>query len=108
LHHLLQFRGVEDLARARRPPHFFRQRERRAAVAVGHADQRLTRLGIERELPAFDRLGAGEELLDRVGVERLEHQHARPRQHRRNQLEGWVLRGGADQDDRAVLHDRQE
>jgi hypothetical protein len=34
LHHLLQGGGVEDLARARRPPYFLRQREGSASVAV--------------------------------------------------------------------------
>jgi hypothetical protein len=66
----------------------------------------LARLGVERQFPAFNRLGAGEELLDGIGVERLEHQDPRPREQRRDQLEGWILRGGADQHDGAVFHDR--
>ena len=57
---------------------------------------------------AFDRLGARQQLLDRRGVERLEHQHARAREQRRVQLERRVFGGGADQHDGAVLHHRQE
>ena len=40
------------------------------------------RLGVERQRLAFDLLGARQQLLDRLGVERLEHQHARARQQR--------------------------
>ena len=108
LHHLLQFRGVEDLARACRPPHLLGQRERGAAVAVRHPDERCARLVVERQRLAFDRLGAREQLLDRGGIERLEHQHARARQQRRDQLEGRIFGGRADQHDGAVLHHRQE
>ena len=108
LHDLLQFRRVEDLALARRAPDFFGQRERGAAVAVGHADERRARVGVERQRVALDLLGAREQLLDRRGIERLEHQHARARQQRRVQLERRVFGGGADQHDGAVLHHRQE
>src|SRR5262249_30200242 len=79
LRHLLQFRRVECLALARRSPHLLGERERRAAVAVGHADQGLARLGIEGKLLAFDPLGAGDELLERIGVERLGHPLTRAR-----------------------------
>ena len=41
-------------------------------------------------------------------VERLEHQNARARQHRRIQLKGRIFGGRADQHDGAVLHHRQE
>ena len=108
LHHLLQFRRIEDFAGPCRPPHFFRQRERGAAVAVGHADQRLARLGIERKRLAFDRLGAREQPLERIRSERLEHQDAGPRQQRRDQLERRIFGGGANEHDGAVLHHRQE
>ena len=53
-------------------------------------------------------LGAVEQLGQAVLAERMEDQHAGPRQKRRIELEGRVLGGGADQDDGAVLHDRQE
>ena len=43
-----------------------------------------------------------------AGIERFEHQHARARQQRRVQLERRVLGGGADQNDGAVFHHRQE
>ena len=63
---------------------------------------------VERQRAPLDRLGAGEQLLQRLPVERPEDQHARARQKRRVQLERRVLGGGADQRDGAVLHDRQE
>ena len=66
------------------------------------------RVVVERQLAALDLLGAREQLLDRVRIERLEHQHARARQQRGVQLERRVLGGGADQHDGAVLHHRQE
>ena len=42
------------------------------------------------------------------GVERLENQHARARQQRRDQLEGRIFGRGADQNDGAVLDHRQK
>ncbi len=108
LHHLLQFRSIKDLASARRAPNLLGKRECRAAVAVGHADQRLAGLGVERKLSPFDRFRAGKQVLERRRIERLEHQHARAREERRDQLEGRILGRGANEDDRAVFHDRQE
>ena len=54
------------------------------------------------------RLRAGEQLLDRLVVERLEHQHTGPRQQWRVQLERRVLGRRANEHDGAVLHHRQE
>ena len=108
LHHLLDFGGIEGLAGAGGAPDFLGERERGTAVAVGHADERRARVGIERQRLAFDRLGARQQLLDRSRVERFEHQHAGARKQRRIQLERWILGGGADQHDGAVLHHRQE
>ena len=65
LHDLLQGGDVEDLAGAGGAPNLFGERERGAAVAVGHADQRSARLVIERQLLAFDRFGALQQLFDR-------------------------------------------
>ena len=48
LHHFLQGGGIKGLAVPCSAPHFFRQRQRRAAVAVRHADQRRTGVGIQR------------------------------------------------------------
>ena len=61
---------IEDLARPRRAPDFLGQRQRRAAVAVGHADERGARAFVERQRPRPRRLGAREKLLDRLRVER--------------------------------------
>ena len=108
LHHLLQLRGVEGLARARSTPDLLGERERRAAVAVRHAHQRGARIFVERQRLPLDRLRPLEQLLDRRRIERLEHQHAGARQERRVELEGRVLGGGANQHDGAVLHHRQE
>ena len=52
--------------------------------------------------------GAREKLLDRLGIERAEHQHAGARQQRRIQFEGRIFGGGADQHDGAVFHHRQK
>ena len=108
LHDLLQLRGVEGLVLAGGAPDFLRQRERGAAVAVGHADELRARFRVERQRLAFDLFGARQQLLDRGGIERFEHQHAGARQQRRVELEARVLGGGADQHDGAVLHHRQE
>src|SRR5262249_56977329 len=48
------------------------------------------------------------QLLERSVVEPTEHQHRRTRQKCGVQLERRVVGGGADQDDGAVLHMRQE
>ncbi len=108
LHHRDQPGRVERLAVARRAPDFFGQRQRGAAVAVGHLDQRRARRRVERQRLADGRFGPRDQLLDRRRVERLEHQHARPRQQRRVELERRVLGRRADQGDRAVLHHRQK
>ena len=71
LHDLLQFGGVEDFILARRAPNFLGQRERGAAIAVGHAHQRGARFHIERKLAALDVLGAREQLFDRLRIERI-------------------------------------
>ena len=65
LQDVLQLLGVEDLAFARGAPDFFGERQRGAAVAVGHPHQHGARLGIERQLPALDLFGMGEQLFDR-------------------------------------------
>ncbi len=57
---------------ARGAPDFLGQRQRGAAVAVGHADQRRARLGIERQRLALDLFGARQQLLDRRLIERPE------------------------------------
>ncbi len=54
----LQPDRIEHLALARGAPDFFRQCQRGAAIAIGHPDQRGAGLVIERQLAAFDLLGA--------------------------------------------------
>ena len=93
---------------AGRAPDLFGKRERGAAIAVGHADKRGARVLVERQRLAFDRFGAFEELFQRGAVERPEHQHARAREQRRDQLERGVLGCGADEHDGAVLDHGQE
>ena len=100
--------GVEDLAGLGGAPDFLGQRQRRAAVAVGHAQQHRPRLLVERQRPALGLLGARQQLLEALLAKRMERQHPRARQKRGVELEGRVLGGRADQDDGAVLHDRQE
>ena len=56
----------------------------------------------------FHRLGTGEQLFHRRLIKRLEHQHTRARQQRRDQLERRVLGRRADQHDGAVFHDWQK
>jgi len=101
-------RAGEPLAAAPRPPYFFCERQHRPAVAVGHAQQRRPCAGIERQFLALDRLRPVEDLGERLLVERLEHQHPRPRQQRRVELERRVLGSGADQNYRAVFDVGQE
>ena len=108
LQDLLQLHGIEDLAPARGAPDLFGQRQRGAAVAVGHPHQHGAGLGIERQLSALDCLGMDEQLFDRRRIERMKHQHARPRQQRRVELERRIFGGGADQHHGAVFHDRAE
>ena len=93
----------------------FRQRkdllghvEHIAAVAIGHRTQRGTRLGIERQSAADLGFGARQQLLQRRIVEPAQHQHLAARQQRAVQREGRVLGGGADQRDRAGLHNWQK
>ena len=80
----------------------------RAAVAVRHLDQGFARIVIERQLFAFGLFGALHQRPQRLLIERFENQHARARQKRRVQLEGRVLRRGADERHGAVFHDRQK
>ena len=68
----------------------------------------MPRLSVQREIFAFDRLSAGEKLLERFRIEPLEHHDARAREKRRDQLEGGILRRGADKNNGAVFHDWKE
>ena len=108
LHDLLQLGGVKNFAFAGGTPDFLGKRQRGAAVAVGHADERGACVVVERQLAALDLLGARKQFLDRFRIEGFEHQHTRAREQRRVELERRVFGGGADQHDGAVLHHRQE
>ncbi len=108
LHDALQPFGVEHLAGLCRAPNLLGQRQRRAAVAISHAQEHRPRLLVERQRHAFGLLGARQQLFEAFFAERVEHQHPRAREKRGVELEGRVLGGRADQDDRAVLHDGQK
>ena len=108
LQDLLQLLDIEHFAGARRAPHLFGQRQRGAAIAIGHPHQRGARFVIERQRSALDGFGAGIELFHRGDVERVKHQHPRARQERRVQLKRRVFGGGADQHHGAVFHHRQK
>ena len=108
LQDLLQLRGVEDLVLARGAPDLFGERQRGAAIAIGHPHQHRARLRIERQLPALDLFGMRVKLFDRGSIERMKHQHARARQQRGVEFEGRIFGGGADQHHGAVFHHGQE
>ena len=57
LQDLLQLRGVEDFVLARGAPDLFGERQRGAAVAIGHPHQHGARFRIERQFPALDLFG---------------------------------------------------
>ena len=82
--------------------------EQEAAVAVGAGDQRVARLLGDRKGTAFDRLGALDQLVERVVIEPAEDQHLAARQQRGVELEARVLGRRADQRDGAVLDIGQE
>ena len=86
LHHLLQFRSIKDLARSRRAPNLFGERERRPAVPVSHPDERLPSLRVQGQLPALDRFGTREQSRERNFIKRPENKHAGARKERCDQL----------------------
>jgi hypothetical protein len=108
LQDFLQLRGVEDFALARGAPHLFGQRQRGAAVAIGHPHQDGARFRIERQSPPLDLLGMRVEFFDRARIERMKHQDTCARQKRGIEFERWVFGGGADQHHGAVFHHGQK
>ena len=105
----LQRRGIEDLvaraprARSPRQASVRRGRRHRPCAAARRAPRHRAAASCSRSSSA-----RASKFLDRRRIERLENQDARPRQQRRDQFERRILGRGADQDDRAVLHDRQK
>lgn len=79
-----------------------------AAVAVGHGDQGVAGVVVQGQSVAGEVLGAVEERGQRGFVEALEDEDLGPGQEGAVEFEAGVLRGGADQDDRAVLDVGQE
>ncbi len=79
-----------------------------AAVAVGHGAQGGAAVGCYRQGPAGVLLGADQETVEGRVVQSAQDHDLAARQDRGVQLEGRVLGGGPDQDDRAVLHIRKE
>ena len=59
LQDILQLPGIENLIRPRSAPNLFDERQRSAAIAIGHAHQYGARLIVERQLLAFDLFGTG-------------------------------------------------
>src|SRR4051812_38495750 len=65
--------------------------EEEAAVAVGARNQRLARIGSDRQRTLFDRLGTTDEFTQRFMVEATEDQNLAPRQQRGVDLEARIL-----------------
>lgn len=82
--------------------------EQETAVAVRARHQRVARLGCQRKGTFHQRLGAVEQLGERLMVEPVQDQHLCAAQQRGVELERGVLRRGADQRDRPVLDIGQE
>ena len=82
--------------------------DRRAPVAVGHADQGFARILVERQRPLLLLLGAQQQILDRLLAETIEDEHRGAREHGAVELEGRIFRRRTDEGDRAVFHMRQE
>ncbi len=96
---------IEDLTRTGGAPDLFGERQGSAAIAVGHADEAGTGIGIERQRLALPRLGAFQKRLDAVFVMGLEGQHPGAGQKGGIELEGWILRRRPDEDHGSVFHD---
>ena len=84
------------------------QADQVAAVAVGHGEQRLPPLLVDRQLLGQHLLDPRQQDGQRRVIEAAQHQDLAARQERAVQLERRVLRRGADQGDRAVLDIGQE
>ena len=79
-----------------------------AAVAVGHGEQGLPALLVDRQFPPERFLGPREQRRQGIVVEAAQDEHLAARQERGVQLEGRVLGGGADQGYRPILDIGQE
>jgi hypothetical protein len=73
-------------------------------VAVGHRDERLPGVLIERERRTDEFFSAADECPQSCLVEVLQDEHLAPRQERAVELEAGVLRRRADEHDRAVFN----
>ena len=108
LHDIGEARRIEDLVGPRRTPDLLGQRERGAAIPIGHAHEGEARLCIQRQGPALDHLSPRQQLRDGGLAEGAEGEHARPRQQSGVEFKRGVLGRGADERHGAVLHHRQE
>ena len=79
-----------------------------AAVAVGQRRQRGARVRLQRQNASLERLGLGQQRLQRFIVQPLQHIDLAARQQRPVELERRVLGGGAHQGDDPLLHERQK
>ena len=86
----------------------FHEVQKRAAIPVRHGQQAVPCLGRQRQLSPNDILGPVQKCRQFILRKAFEHQNLRPRQKCRVQLEGRVFGGRAHQQDRPVLHMRQE
>ncbi len=82
--------------------------EQEAAVAVGGGDQGGAGIGGERQRPLLDRLGARQEFSIAAPSGSIEDEHLGAAEQCCVELEGWVFRRRADENDRAVLDVRRE
>ena len=98
--------GVEGFAFTGGAPDLLGQRQRGAAISIGHPYQHGACFFIERQFFVLDPFGMGEQLFDRRRVQRMEHQHPSAGQQRGVEFERGIFGGGADQHHRAVFHDR--
>ena len=94
--------------RLRHVEHGLGEIDQMPAVAVGHGDAGDPRRLVERQAAPDLLLGTLQERFERLMAEPFQHQHLGPRQQGRVEREGRILRGRADQRDRAVLHHRQK
>ena len=108
LHDLLDRPGVEYLTLSRCPPDFLGKRQRRSAIAIGHAHQYRPRLLVERQVISLSRLRTHQQRLDTVRPERMEGKHTRTRQKRGIELKRWVFCCRAHQNHCPVFHDGQK
>jgi hypothetical protein len=84
------------------------QIEQITAVTVGHFAHRGAGTIVYRQVASLLAFGAGQHGHQRLIVETVQHQYLAARQQWRDNFEGGVFRGGADQNNRAVFDKGQQ